>query len=155
MKVVFLKDVSRVAKAGDIKEVADGYGRNYLLPRKLAVLAKLGVADAVSAQIKADKLNEELIGLAKQLDGKEVTLKARAGAKGRLHGAITSSDIADELGKSTGLAVDKRKIALDEPIHQLGSYEITIKLAKDITPKIKVAVVAEEAEDEQRETPTT
>jgi len=147
MKVVFLRDVPNVAKAGEIKEVADGYGRNFLIPRKLALLARSGAASTMATQIKTKaQAGGELIELANQLEGIEVVLKARAGAKDRLHGAITSADIAAELQSSTGLTVDKRKIDLDEPIHQLGSYEVTIKLAKDITPKIKVVVTEKETE---------
>ena len=147
MKVIFLQDVANLAKAGEIKEVADGYGRNFLIPKKLAILAKSGAASMMAAELKIEaQTTEELLELANQLEGKEVTLKARAGAKDRLHGAITSADIASELQSSTGLTIDKRKIDLDEPIRQLGGYEIAIKLAKDITPKIKVVVTKEETE---------
>jgi large subunit ribosomal protein L9 len=146
MKVVFLQDVPHVAQAGEIKEVADGYGRNFLIPKKLAALAnsqainQIKTKDSLKSQIKA-----ELIELARQLEGKEVSFKARAGAKDRLYGSITSADIAAELNNTTGLAIDKRKIELDEPIRQLGSYEIAIRLARDIVPKIKVTVTEEEA----------
>ena len=146
MKVIFLQDVTKVAKSGEIKEVADGYARNYLIPKKLALLAGPNAANLMAAQLKAKAQSEEgLHKLAEQLEGKEITLKAKAGAKGRLHGAITSADIATEIQKSLGANVDKRKIDL-ESLHQLGTYEITIKLAKDITPKIKVTVAEEEAE---------
>jgi large subunit ribosomal protein L9 len=90
------------------------------------------------------KLETEMLGLAGQLEGKEVILKARAGTKDRLYGSITNADIATELEKASGLAIDKRKIELAEPIHQLGSYEIAVRLAKDILPKIKVTVIEEE-----------
>jgi len=149
MRVVFLQDVPNVANAGEVKKVADGYGRNFLIPRKLAILADssaLGVAEEqlkMRAQSRA-KEGEETVELANQLEGKEVILKARAGAKDRLYGSITSADIADELKNSTGLTIDKRKIEIAEPIHQLGSYEATIRLAKDIVPKIKVTVTVEE-----------
>jgi len=147
MKVVFLQDVPNVAEAGEIKEVADGYGRNFLIPRKLAVLAKSGSAGVIQAQLKTKtQTEEELLELSRRLEGAEIALKARAGAKGRLHGSITSAGIAAELQSSTGLIVDKRKIDLDEPIRQLGSYEVAIKLAKDIMPKIKVVVTEEETE---------
>ena len=150
MKVVFLQDVPNVAKAGETKEVADGYGRNFLIPRKLALLAKPGSTSIIQAQLKTKtQTEEELIELSHRLESTEVTLKARAGAKGRLHGSITSADIASELQSSTGLIVDKRKIGLDEPIRQLGSHEVAIKLAKDIIPKIKVVVAEEEAEKEK------
>jgi len=85
--------------------------------------------------------------LAKQLEGQEIVLKARAGAKDRLYGAITNADIAEELEKSAGLVVDKRKIELDEPIREVGSYEIAIRLTKDIIPKIKLKVMEEEKEE--------
>ena len=149
MKVVFLQDVPNVARAGELKEVADGYGRNFLLPKKLAVLASSSAASMIEAQrrIKAQSqaaLETELDELARQLEGKEITLKVRVGAKDRLYGSITSADIASELQNTTGLVVDKRKIELAEPIRQLGSYEVTIRLAKDIIPQIKVTVIEEE-----------
>lgn len=145
MKVIFLEDVPKVAKLGEIKEVADGYGRNFLIPKKLAALAVPGITDRLEAQRRAQakkqaQIEAELVGLAKKLDGKEIILKAKAGTKDRLYGRITSADIAAELKKTTGVAVDKRKIELDEPIRQLGSHEVTIKLGKDIMPKIKVTV---------------
>jgi large subunit ribosomal protein L9 len=86
------------------------------------------------------------------LEGKEVILKARAGAKDRLYGSITNTDIAAELEISTGLVIDKRKIELVDPIRQLGSYEVTIKLGKDVAPIIKVTVVADETEKETQDT---
>ena len=150
MKVVFLEDVPNVAKTGDVKEVADGYGRNYLLPRKLAVLSKPGVAEMVTEHLKTKVETDKMVALAKELEGKAIFIKARVGAKKeRLHGSITSADIAEELQKSTGLEVDKRKIDLAEPIKHLGDYEITIKLAKDITPKIKLSVIEKEKEAEK------
>ncbi|MGD9115788.1 MAG: 50S ribosomal protein L9 [Dehalococcoidia bacterium] len=150
MKVVFLQDVPDVAKAGDVKEVADGYARNYLIPRKMATLASPHAISRVETSDKiAAKTLDELAVLADKLDGKEVSLKAHAGAKDRLYGSITSADIAAELERATGIAVDKRKIELDKPIHQLGDYELTIKLGKDIAPKIKVSVIEEEAPPEE------
>lgn len=149
MKVVFLEDVPKVAKAGEIKEVADGYGRNFLIPQKLAVLASPSALNAAETQTKIrarsqTQIEDEVTELVRQLDGKEITLKARAGAQEHLHGSITSADIASELQNTTGLVVDKRKIELDEPIRQLGSYEVAIRLAKDMIPKIKVTVIEEE-----------
>jgi len=154
MKVVFLQDVPNVAQAGEVKEVADGYGRNFLIPRKLAALASTQAMSQVVTPSKAQAVtNEELVELANQLDGKEVSLKAHAGAKERLYGSITSADIAAELESATGLVVDKRKIELDKPIHKLGSYELTIKLGKDLTPKIMVSVIEEEAAKEEEKPP--
>ena len=156
MKVVFLEDVPNVAEAGEMKEVADGYGRNFLIPRKLAVLADAKAASIIEVQLKRKariqaEAEAEMRELAQQLEGKEVVLKARSGAKGQLYGSVTNADIAEELGKSTGLVVDKRIIELEEPIRQVGSYEIAIRLTKDIMPKIKVAIAEEEKEGKEKE----
>lgn len=148
MKVIFLQDVPNVAKAGEVKEIADGYGRNFLLPQKLAVMANPATLNTLEAQIKKEassqaQAEEELTDLAHQLEDKEITLKAKVGAKEHLYGSITSTDIAAVLQKE-GLGVDKRKIEIAEPIRQLGSHEVTIRLAKDLIPKIKVKVIEEE-----------
>jgi len=154
MRVVFLQDVPRVAKAGEIKEVANGYARNFLIPRKLALLARHQALSQIeiAGRTKAQE-NTEIMALAQRIEGREITLKAKAGAKGRLYGSITSADIASELSASTGLVIDKRKIELEEPIHQLGSYEVTIRLAKDILPKIRVTVTEEETPQEAEKPP--
>ena len=145
MKVIFLNDVPDVAKAGEIKEVADGYGRNFLLPKGLALPAtastlKLAEARRKTESVRQSRFQSELAQVANMLEGNEISFKARVGAKGRLHGSITSADIASELQRLSGLDIDKRKVELKEPIHHLGSYEVTIRLAKDMTPKIKVIV---------------
>jgi len=154
MKVIFLQDVPNVAKAGEIKEVAAGYGRNFLIPRKLALLADSQALSQLKTGDKAEvQRNTELVELAEQVEGKEVNLKARVGAKDRLYGSITTADIAAELRQTTGLVIDKRKIELEEPIRKLGSYEVTIRLAKDIVPKIMVTVTEEEAPKEEKKVP--
>ncbi len=150
MKVIFLQDVPSIARAGEIKEVADGYGRNFLLRRKLAVLASPGAMKETEAMIKREtsrraQTEAELAELANQLSGKEVVLKAKAGAKDRLYGSITTADIAAELERTYNLVVDKRKIELGEPIRQVGSYEVAIKLGKDLVSQIKVTVAEEAA----------
>jgi len=154
MKVIFLQDVPHVARAGEVKEVANGYARNFLMPKKLATLVSPAATKALEARLKIRAREQgreeaELIELANQLEGKEIILKARAGGKERLYGSITAADIAAELQNAAGSVVDKRKIELDKPIHQLGSYEVIIKLAKDIMPKIRVTVVKEEVEAEK------
>ena len=146
MKVIFLEDILNIARAGEIKEVANGYGRNFLIPRKLALLAKPQAMKTIEAQIKdrtsiAAKTETEMIMLANQLHGKEITMKAHVGQNERLYGSIMPADIAAELENTAGSIIDKRKIELDEPIRRLGSYEVTIKLAKDIIPKITVTVI--------------
>ena len=149
MKVVFIEDVPDVAEAGEIKEVADGYGRNYLIPRRLAILADARATQIVEAQKKRKARIEaeteaEMRELAKQLEGLDMVIKAKAGAKDRLYGSITNADIAEELNTSAGLVVDKRKIELETPIHEIGSYEIPIRLTKDIIPKVKLSIISEE-----------
>ncbi|MEE9583073.1 MAG: 50S ribosomal protein L9, partial [Dehalococcoidales bacterium] len=146
---VFLEDVPNIAKAGDVKEVASGYGRNFLIPRKLAVLVNPGAASQLEAQRRAQakkqsQVEAEITQMASQLEGKEVILKAKVGAKDRLFGSITSADIAAELEKTSGVIVDRRKIELDEPIRRLGSFSLAIRLANELMPKIKVTVVEEE-----------
>ena len=148
MKVIFLQNVPNVAKAGEIKEVANGYGRNFLLPQKLAMLATSSATSTIEAQRRTMERSQaqtevETTELAQQLEGKEIILKAKTGANDRLFGSITSADIASELQNTAGLVIDKKKIELAEPIRQLGSYEVVIKLAKDIAPTIKVIVEKE------------
>jgi large subunit ribosomal protein L9 len=148
MRVVLLQDVPRLGEAGDVKDVASGYARNFLLPRGLAEVATPAVMKRVEEIRKADEkrqalLEVEMMSLAQTLEGVEITLKAKVGAQERLYGAITSGDIAEELGRVTGQDIDKRKIELEEPIRQLGEYEVLVRLSKEIAPTIKV-VVAEE-----------
>ncbi len=152
MKVVFIEDVPNVAEVGEIKDVADGYGRNYLIPRKLAVLADARATQIVEtrkkrkARIEAET-EAEMRELAKQLEGLDIVIKAKAGTKDRLYGSITNADIAEEVNKSAGLEIDKRKIELEKPIHEIGSYDIPIRLTKDIIPRVKLSVIEEEKEE--------
>lgn len=151
MKVAFLKDLANIAKAGDIKEVSDGYARNFLIPRKIATPASVGIASNIKNQVKIHatrevRLDTELAKAAQEIGGKEVTVEAKAGARDRLYGRVTNSDIARAIKETTGFNIDKRKITLTEPIRQLGSYQATLKLAKDITAEIKVIVKAKEAD---------
>ncbi|MFC1949195.1 50S ribosomal protein L9 [Chloroflexota bacterium] len=153
MKVIFLEDVPNVARAGEIKEVANGYGRNYLIPSKLALLATADTINSMSAKLEAltrsrAQTEAEMVEMANHLDGREILLEAPSGGKERLYGSITSVDIATELENATGLAIDKRKIELEESIRKTGTYEVSIRLAKDIVPKIKVTVTGKSAENE-------
>jgi len=154
MKVVFLEDVPNVAKAGDIKEVADGYSRNYLIPRKLAVpatsseLKKVEVLRAAGARREA-KSEKEAEAFANVLKDITVVIRMRAGTKDKLYGSVTSADIAREIKKLTKQDVDKRKIELPEPIRELGIYEVSVKLSKDVTATVNV-VVEQESELEKK-----
>ncbi len=149
MKVVFLADVPNVAKAGDEKTVADGYGRNYLLPKNLAVVSQPGAMMTIKAKIEAKAETEKFKKLAQEIEGKVITFKVKMGAKERMHGSITAANVATELQELLGQAIDKRKIDLAESIKQLGSYEIPIKLVKGIEPKIKVNVIKKDEDLEK------
>jgi large subunit ribosomal protein L9 len=149
MKVVFLADVPNVAKAGDQKTVSDGYGRNYLLPKNLAVVAQPGIEVKIKAQIEARAEIEQNKKIAKEIEGKELVFKVKIGAKDRMHGSITAANIASQIQEVLGQAIDKRKVDLAEPIKALGSYDVTIKLFKGIEPKIKVNVIKKDEEPEK------
>jgi large subunit ribosomal protein L9 len=158
VKVVFIEDVPDVALAGETKNVADGYGRNYLLPKKLAVLADSAASNILKAQmkkvvIKRAQATAEMAETAAKIDGVEVTLKARVGENERLYGSVTAADIVGELQNSTGQVVDKRKIVLEEPIRQIGSYDVTVIFTHDISASIKVTVESEKTEEEKEEKP--
>lgn len=152
MKVIFLKDAPK-GKKGEIKDVADGYARNFLIPKGLALPATS--AAIKMAQIQSEEKvqrqareRDELNRMIQELEGKELHFKAKAGAKGRLHGAITSAHIADELTKLTGLEIDKKKIELGEPLHHLGSYEVVISLARGLEAKVRVVIEEDKAEND-------
>jgi len=149
MKVVFLKDISTKGKRGEIRDVTNGYARNFLFPRGLAMPATAGAIKIAKVQSEEKsqrqaRQQEEINELIQQLEAKELHLKARAGAKGRLHGAITSADIAHGLSQLANIEIDKKKIELDEPLHHLGSYEVTISLAKGSEARLKVVIEEEE-----------
>ena len=139
-------------KKGEIREVADGYARNFLLPQGLAVPATPTAIKVAETQFEERaqrqvRQQEELGELIERLEGKELYFKARAGAKGRLHGAVTSADIAAELSRLIDFQIDKKKVELDEPLHHLGSYEIAVGLATGLEAKIKVVIEEEIGND--------
>ena len=145
MKVIFVQDVPSVAKAGQIRDVADGYARNFLLPRKYAVLATDGEIKRLKTHEHAvaqrhDRTEEELKYLAETIKQHSVTLALKVGVNNRVYGSITAAHISEELSKLTGQEIDKRKVLLEEPIRKLGDYEVSIELAKDIVPRVKVVV---------------
>ena len=149
MKVLLIKSVANIGRVGEIKEVADGFGRNYLIPNKLALLATPSALKTAEAQLQKERQEEErfaaeLSKLAQQLEGFPIAFKAKVRSNERLYGSIRDSDIAAELTQLTGLDIDKSKIELEEPIHQLGEYEVAIKLGKDLRLKVKVTVTKEE-----------
>lgn len=150
MRVILLQDVSGLGRAGEVKEVADGYGRNFLLPKKLAEFASPSLLKRIEEQHQAGARRQlvadaEFLSLAQSLDGIEVVVGAKVGAQGRLYGAVTSSDIAEGIHRVTGHDIDKRKIELEEPIHELGKYEVVVRLSSELVPKIKVVVEGDES----------
>lgn len=147
MKVILQQDVKGIGKKGDVKEVAEGYARNFLLPRKLAVEATAGAINTHSAQEKSKqkKAQEELEkaqALARKLEEEKITISAKAGEGGRLFGAVTNKQVADALNKKK-YKIDKRKILMDEPIRSLGVTKVTIKLHAEVSTTVSVHVVEE------------
>lgn len=151
MKVILLQDVDGLGKAGDLKDVADGYARNYLLRRHLAagatptLLANHKQHIAAQAR-KQEKLSTSQRELAERLAQVTLTFKARVGKEGRLYGSITSQDIASGLKDAEGLVVDRRIIELDSPIRSTGTYPISVKVGPKMEPKITVNVIDEKVE---------
>ena len=155
MKVVLLEDIPGKGRAGEIKEVSKGYAKNFLLPRGLALAATPTVMKEVESRLEKERLEEsidreKLVELAQQIEGKELRFKARMGAGERLFGSITAADVAEEVSRTIGSVVDKKKIDIEKPFRQAGSYEIVVRLASDINPKITVVIEEEEIETEQR-----
>ncbi len=147
MKVILREDVEKLGKAGDIVKVADGYGRNFLIPKQLAVPADVRNVRALEhdkrvIEARAKKARKAAESLAEKVAAVSLTLPARAGEEGKLFGAITSRDIAEALGKA-GVAVDRKLVQLAEPIKQLGDYKVKVRLGAEIVPEISVSVVPE------------
>jgi large subunit ribosomal protein L9 len=149
MEVLLLKDVNQLGAAGEIKRVADGYARNYLFPQGLAVVATPGSIKQAALQREAETRRQaevlsEAQALAQMLDGLTVTFEARAGESDRLYGSITSANIAESLGEQVGQEVDRRKIDLEEPLKELGTHAVTLRLAPGAEAKITVVIEREE-----------
>lgn len=147
MKVILQKDIPNLGDAGDIKDVADGYARNYLLPKKLVLLANESSKKAIEHQtklikLKKEKRKKESEKIADGLNGIEISIGAQVGEEGKLFGSVTSMDIAEKI-KEKGFVIDKRKIQLDAPIKQEGEFEVVIKLEEGLNATIKVSVVKE------------
>ncbi|MBR2591641.1 MAG: 50S ribosomal protein L9 [Oscillospiraceae bacterium] len=148
MQVVLLQDVKTLGKAGDVVKANDGYARNFLIPKKMAVeanaanLAKLKQQKAYEAKVAAEELAAAK-ALSESISGKTIQMKVKAGEGGKLFGAIASKELAQEIEKQLGVAVDKKKIVLPDPIKTLGVHPVSVKLHEDVTAAIKVDVAAE------------
>jgi len=144
VKVILTSDVEPLGKSGELKEVADGYARNFLLPRKLAVPAVGGAYrawqhDIASREEKRQREREEAEITAQRIGSTTLTMGVKVGEGGKLYGSITSKDIADALGRR-GIVVDRHKIDLDEPLKMLGTYKVAIRVFPGMTPEVTVAV---------------
>ena len=147
MKVLFKKDVVDVAKAGQLKEVADGYARNFLIPRGLAVAATSAalkqVADlqAVAARHAADE-ERTALALKNKLEAQPIVVEAKAGQQGRLYGSVTTSDVASAVQRQIGVSLERRDLEIADQVRQVGSYPVTARLHRAVTATITVEVRA-------------
>jgi large subunit ribosomal protein L9 len=147
MKVLFKKDVPDVAKAGQVKDVADGYARNFLIPRGLAVAATAGTLKQV-AEVQAvaarHAAQEETAAqaLKQQLEAQPIVLEAKAGTQGRLYGSITTADVAAAIQRQLGATIDRRELEIAEPVRHVGSFQVSARLHRGITANVTLEVRA-------------
>lgn len=147
MKVILREDVKNIGNMGQIIDVTDGFGRNYLVPRGLAVEANIRNIKSLEhekkvIQEKARKIKNQAQDLASKVSSAAVVIKAKAGEEGKLFGSVTTMDIAEQL-KKEGFDIDKKKISLEEPIKRIGSYSVKIKIHPEIAAEVNVQVVEE------------
>jgi large subunit ribosomal protein L9 len=147
MKVLLVKDVYKLGRAGEVKRVADGYGRNYLLPQGMAVLATPGAlkqADRIrqEASAKRQELNQEMSGVAERLSGAVLSFPARASETGKLYGSVTTQMIADALSRKAGVEITRRQIDA-QPLRSLGEHKVNVRLTVDLVPEVTVIVYRE------------
>lgn len=147
MKVLLLKDVYNLGRAGEVKKVANGFGRNFLLPQGLAVLATsaaLKQAERIKAEADTRRLvlNEEMAGVAEKLQGLQLLFPARAGETGKLYGSVTTQMLAEQLTSKSGVEIAKRQIE-SEPLRQLGLHTFRVRLTMDIGPEVQAVVYRE------------
>jgi large subunit ribosomal protein L9 len=163
MKVLLIKDVYKLGRAGEVKKVAAGYGRNFLLPQGLAMLATAGAlkqADKIGSQaeVRRTELNSELKDLAGHINGVTLTFAAKAGETGKLYGSITTNDVATAIQEKTRYEVKKQQIDM-QPIRNLGEFTAYVRLTMDLVPEVKIIVHREgeaiEEGEQTEETPET
>ena len=145
MRVVFLEDVAGVAQGGEVKEVKNGFARNYLIPKNLAVVATQDTLQRVQRlgkQAEDTRLQRltDMKAFGEELDGVQINIAMRAGASGRLYGSVTNVVVAEELGKLTDREIDRRTVEIDEPIRRVGSYNVRLRLHPDVDASIMVLV---------------
>ncbi|GAB4535177.1 MAG: 50S ribosomal protein L9 [Anaerolineae bacterium] len=148
MKVLLLEDVTNLGLTGDVVTVADGYGRNYLIPRGLAKVASPGALQQASQIRKAgERKRARELGhaqeLASRIEGLNLTFQARAGEKGKLYGSITTADLAEAIERELGQEIDRRKI-ISDPLRQLGEHTVEVRLMTNVSASLKVTIEPEE-----------
>ena len=145
MKVLFKRDVPDVAKAGQVKEVADGYARNFLIPRGLAVAASAGALkqvaeiEAVAARHAADE-QQGAQNLRQRLEAQPIVIEAKAGSQGRLYGSVTGADVASAIQKQIGASVDRHNLEMPDHIRNIGSYQVSVRLHRAVSATVTVEV---------------
>jgi large subunit ribosomal protein L9 len=145
LRVVFLDDVDGVARAGEIKNVADGYARNFLLPRKLAAAATTSTMQQADKRARAlakeqEKLDEAAQAVAGKISGAPIVIEAKVGDQGRLFGSVTASDIAEAVAARSGSKLEHRQVALATPIKEVGTYEVSVTLTRNVKAEVTVEV---------------
>ena len=144
MKMILLQDVKSVGKKGDLINASEGYAKNFLLPRKLAVEATKSNDYELKQKAEAKRKQEELEkaqATAKELEDKVVTIKVKTGGNGKLFGSVTNKEVAEEIVKQTKLDIDKKKVSIGDPIKMLGERTAVIKLHPKVTAEVKVKIV--------------
>lgn len=152
MKVLLKQDIENIGFAGEVHKVSDGYGRNFLLPQGLAVIAspsmmKQAVVWRKKAEAHREELRAEYEALAKKIEAVTLTFTARAGETGKLYGSVTTTQIADDLNEKLGTEIDRRKVGV-EPLRQLGEHKVVVRLSGDFQPELTVIIENEAGETE-------
>ena len=159
MKVLLIKDVFNLGRAGEVKKVADGYARNFLIPRKMAVKATVGALRQIekiqaAATKKRELINEEMSGLAEQIAALELSFKAKIGETGKLYGSITQQTIIDAVNEQLNVNLDRHQVE-SQPLREVGEHNVRIRLTFDLIPEIKVTVESEEEEEQEDQSEET
>lgn len=152
MKIVLRQDVPKVGEAGSVQTVSDGYARNYLIPKGLAVVAtsgelKVAAHNQAVKERKIARQEEMLRSLAEKIDGQRLTFTAKAGEQGRLYGSITASDVATALAAQVSEEIDRRRVVLEEPLRTVGEHRVTVHLVGRLRPQVTVVIEADAPEE--------
>lgn len=155
MKIVLREDVPKVGEAGSVQTVSDGYARNYLIPKGLAVVATTGEMKvaAHNQAVKDRKIarQEDLLrSLSEKIDGQRLTFTAKAGDQGRLYGSITATDVATALGTQISETIDRRRVVLDEPLRSIGEHTVTVHLVGRLRPQVTVIIEADKTDESEQ-----